>query len=91
MMVRFGALLASISLPAFALAQSTSPAQMGITHTTSPEILKTLDRTQTWVPIGQVDPVSHIWIPVLGGGYGCNSLDYSPPCNSQYVALGGFL
>ena len=52
-----------------ALAQ-TQPAQMGITPTTAPEVLQTLDNTKTWVPLGTVDSSTHKFSVVGGGGGG---------------------
>jgi hypothetical protein len=66
--------LAGVSL---ALAQ-TSPAQMGITPSTTPEVLQTLDRTKTWVPIGNVDPATHAFTPVGGGGGGSITAGTTP-------------
>jgi hypothetical protein len=51
--------LLPLLLSSTALAQAPSPAQMGITSSTMPEVLQTLDNTNTWVPIGTVDPTSH--------------------------------
>jgi len=36
-----------------------SPALMGITPTTQPEVLQVLDNTGAWVELGTVDPTSH--------------------------------
>ena len=41
---------------------------MGITPNATPQVLQALDRTKTWVPIGQIDPTTHIFTPVGGGG-----------------------
>ena len=94
-----------------------SPAQMGISTTTVPQVLYVLDKTKIWVAIGTVDPVTHIFTPVgVGGGVpeapldgqqygrqsatwtvvtgggppvgGCNQLNFSVACNSQYVGAG---
>ena len=97
-------------------AQAPSPAQMGISTTTVPQVLYTLDKTKTWVAIGTIDPVTHVFTPVGGGGVpeapqdgqqygrqnaswtvitgggppvgGCNQLNFSVACNSQYVGAG---
>jgi hypothetical protein len=53
----FGGSLLTLGVSAFA--QAPSPAQMGITPTTVPEVLQVLDNTRTWVKIGTVDSVSH--------------------------------
>ena len=58
-------LLALVALlPIAASAQTPTPAQMGITPTTSPEVLQTLDNTNTWVPIGSVDSTTHTFTRV---------------------------
>jgi hypothetical protein len=59
-----GFLAAVTLLLAHAQAQ-TSPAQMGITPTTVPEVLQVLDKTKTWVTIGTVDSGTHTF---SGGG-----------------------
>lgn len=41
---------------------------MGITSTTTPEVLQTLDSSKTWVPMGSVDATSHSWT-----GYGAGT------------------
>lgn len=38
-----------------------STAQMGITRSPLPEVLQVLDNTNTWVPIGNVSPTSHMF------------------------------
>ena len=43
---------------------------MGITPTTTPEVLQTLDNTKTWVPLGTVDRLSSHKFSVVGGGGG---------------------
>jgi hypothetical protein len=53
--------LLALLLATAAHAQAPSPAQMGITSTTTPEVLQTLDSTKTWVPLGTVDPTNHVW------------------------------
>ncbi len=45
-----------------------SPANMGIVHSATPEVLQVLDKTRTWVPIGAVDPVTHTFT-LAGGGF----------------------
>ena len=60
----FLVVLASLS----AQAQSPSPAQIGITPTTVPEVVQVLDNTQTWVTIGTVNSSTHTFTPVGGGG-----------------------
>ena len=47
-----------------------SPAQMGISTTTVPEVLQVLDNTKNWVTIGTVDPTTHTFTVVGGGGGG---------------------
>ena len=42
-----------------AFAQAPSPAQMGITPSTTPEVLQTQDNTRTWVPMGAVNSATH--------------------------------
>ena len=59
----FTLLMSSASVSA-----QTQPAQMGITPTTTPEVLQTLDNTKTWVPIGTVDSTTHKFSVVGGGG-----------------------
>jgi hypothetical protein len=73
MLKRLFTLLAAVLAPAVAAAQ-TAPAQMGITPTTQPEVLQTLDNTKTWVPLGSVNSTTHTFSPVGGGGggYGLN-------------------
>jgi hypothetical protein len=63
------ALLALLMSSASVSAQ-TQPAQMGITPTTTPEVLQTLDNTKTWVPLGTVDSSTHKFSVVGGGGGG---------------------
>jgi hypothetical protein len=61
---RFAALLASTALglmPAF----GQTPAQLSVTQTL-PEVLQVLDNTQTWVPLGTVDPNSHTFTSAAG-------------------------
>ena len=58
------------SLFVTAAAAQTQPAQMGITPTTTPEVLQTLDNTKTWVPLGTVDSSTHKFSVVGGGGGG---------------------
>jgi hypothetical protein len=60
--------LLALLFAAAAHAQAPSPAQMGITSTTTPEVLQTLDSTKTWVPLGTVDPTNHVW-----SGYGADT------------------
>lgn len=63
--VALGALIAT------AVAQTaTSPANMGITPTTTPEVLQVLDNTSTWVPIGSVNPTTHTF-----GVFGAEDVD----------------
>jgi hypothetical protein len=47
-------------------AQAPSPAQMGISTTTVPQVLYVLDKTKAWVAIGTVDPVTHVFTPAGG-------------------------
>jgi hypothetical protein len=61
------AFLALLALSSPVSAQ-TQPAQMGITPTTTPEVLQTLDNTQTWVPLGTVNSTTHKFSVVGGGG-----------------------
>ena len=61
-MKTFAPLAAAALMLAQAHAQ-TSPAQMGITPTTVPEVLQVLDNTKTWVPIGAVDSGAHLFHP----------------------------
>ena len=70
--------LLGLLLASPAAAQAPSPAQMGITPTTVPEVLQTLDNTQTWVPLGTVDPSTHTFTPVGGGGGGGGALTPIP-------------
>jgi hypothetical protein len=56
--IAIGVLLFGVS----AMAQAPSPAQMGITPTTVPEVLQVLDNTKTWVTIGSVDPTAHAFL-----------------------------
>jgi hypothetical protein len=58
-MKRFLSLSVSVLTLAQAHAQAPSPAQMGITPSTVPEVLQVLDNAQSWVPIGSVDPTTH--------------------------------
>ena len=60
-------LLSSVSSAALA---QTSRAQMSITPTTVPEVLRVLDNTKTWVPIGTVNSSLHAFTPIGGGGGG---------------------
>ena len=53
--------LLAFFLASAAQAQAPSPAQMGITSTTTPEVLQTLDSSKTWVPVGGIDPTTHTW------------------------------
>jgi hypothetical protein len=53
--------LCLVALAGHALAQ-VSPAQMGITPTTVPEVVQVLDNTNTWVPIGSID-ANHNFTP----------------------------
>ena len=46
--------LFALLLATAAHAQAPSPAQMGITSTTTPEVLQTIDSSKTWVPLGTV-------------------------------------
>jgi hypothetical protein len=69
MLKRLAALLAALCAPAVAAAQ-VAPAQMGITPTTLPEVLQVLDNTKTWAPIGTIDPTTHTFHPIGGGGMG---------------------
>ena len=60
-------------------AQSPSPAQIGITHSTVPEVLQVLDHTQTWAPIGNIDPTTHQYmLPIANGGTGTSSPNLTP-------------
>ena len=96
-------------------AQTPSPASVGITAT-APQKVQVLDSSKTWVTIGTIDPSTHIFTPVGGGGGGgipeapldgqqygrqlatwtpitggtpptggCNQLNFSVACNSQYL------
>jgi hypothetical protein len=61
-------------LASSANAQSPSPAQVGITHSTLPEVLQVLDHTGTWAPIGAIDPTTHQYmLPIVNGGTGTSS------------------
>ena len=48
------AALALVFASSAALAQGVSPAQMGITPTTDPEVVQILDKNQNWVTVGYV-------------------------------------
>jgi hypothetical protein len=61
-MKRLAFILVALLAIGGARAQTPSPAQMGVTSTTTPEVLQVLDRSQTWVPIGNIDPVAHVFI-----------------------------
>ena len=70
------ATLLAFLLAAAAQAQAPSPAQMGITSTTTPEVLQTLDSSKTWVPLGTVDATNHVFTAFGGAGtdvraFGC--------------------
>ena len=58
------------SLSSAAAAQQRPLAQMRISPSTMPEVLQVLDSTKTWVTIGTVDPTTHIFASVGGGGRG---------------------
>lgn len=45
-----------------ALAQAPSPAQMGLDKSTASGNLSVLDRSGTWVPLGQVDSTTHTFV-----------------------------
>ena len=45
------------------LAQTPSPAQMGITSDTTPNAVTILDSSHTWATIGYVNPVTHVFSP----------------------------
>jgi hypothetical protein len=55
-------------IPAAAAAQSPNPAQLGITSTTTPEVLQVLDHTGAWVPIGSLSSGSFTPVGGLSGG-----------------------
>ena len=66
--MRLLGLILGLAISGGAYAQTApSPAQMGITPTTTPEVLQTLDSTKTWVPLGTVDSSTHTFTPVGGG------------------------
>ena len=67
--------LLTLLLAGAAHAQAPSPAQMGITSTTTPEVLQTLDSSKTWVPLGRVDPVTHTFGPSI------DPRDFSAKCD----------
>ena len=64
------ALLAALLVPAAALAQAPSPAQLGISNNTPtnifPQVLSVLDSSRTWAQMGTIDPVAHVFAPVTG-------------------------
>lgn len=66
MIRRLSGLIAALALASHAQAQ-VSPAQMGITPTTTPEVVQVLDASRTWVPIGSVDPSAHVFTLTSGG------------------------
>ena len=53
--------LLPLLLSSTALAQAPSPAQMGLTPAT-PQALQALDKSNTWVSVGEIDGNSHFWI-----------------------------
>src|SRR3974390_760341 len=90
MMRRF--LLTSVSI--FVIAKATAqmiPAQMVITPTTIPEVLQVIDKTGTPVKIGDVDPNTHTFTPVTGGGSGTtgNTTIISFPNHAALIQTAG--
>ena len=69
----------ALLLAGAAHAQAPSPAQMGITSTTTPEVLQTLDSSKTWVPIGTVDPTMHTF---SGMGREFNLASFGAKCDN---------
>jgi hypothetical protein len=49
-------------------APTTTPAEMGIVPSTGAELVQVLDNTNTWVPIGAVDPTTHTFVGVGSTG-----------------------
>ena len=73
-----------------AWAQQPSTANMGITPTTTPEVLSVLDVTKNWVVVGTVDSSSHTFTPVgtSGGGssYGSVFPTTGTPIGAEYLS-----
>jgi hypothetical protein len=44
----------------------STPAQIGVTSTTTPEVVQVLDSSGVWVPFGEIS--SHAWTPIGGVG-----------------------
>ncbi len=57
------------SAPVTACSGASLTGQMWVDTSTSPYVLKVYDGT-SWLPIGTIDPASHLWTPPLGGGTG---------------------
>jgi hypothetical protein len=63
MMMKRALPLAALLLSSTALAQvAPQPAQMGIIHGATPELLHVLDRAGMWAPMGSLDPLNHIFL-----------------------------
>jgi hypothetical protein len=62
------ALLTNQILVTARAAPTTTPAEMGIVPSSGAELVQVLDNTNTWVPIGAVDPATHTFVGVGSTG-----------------------
>jgi hypothetical protein len=87
-MKRLALIVAALLVVSVADAQTLSPANMGIDKNT-PQNLSVLDLSQHWAQLGTVDPATHTFTPLSGGG-GASCTTSGAPC---YVAAisGSFL